>query len=393
MKLALYTHINNVKGIYDVGDLVQKGNSKILVTTSDPLGVWIFDKETGKLQQCDVDLPEAKFIRSCSVVDDKIYLGMGCPAGLIEYDITTGESVSILPEEYNNQTFVYDQYSLDDKIYLLMSPSYDVLEYNVKDKSFSVFSIFKNKDRSDMLDLYSTQEEISLLGNIFFEDKELVGSVQGGSCASFIYKNKLYGVDSSGILRCYDKDSLINETDLYGLVNKEYTVPQKYVVYNDVVFIPGRRFLKYNMNSGEKKVFLVTDEPQALYADEDGIFTANYTECTLYYYTWSLFDNDSYSVNMNSNALLLADIDEQCRPYDICRSEDLKYVFLASGPLYGKFGGALSVYDFENKELLYTDINIVKDQIISALCISSEEGNIWIASDTHGENTSPERII
>lgn len=394
--LCSCTHIEGVKGIYDIGIYFDNSSKKVVIVTSDPLEVWVYNTGNGLITRLGQGFSTEKFIRSVSVEEDSIYLGIGSRADFIKMDVRTGKPESILLPEFRDETFVYDQFVSRGKIYMLMSPSYQIAEYDVNTESFSIIATYDPYDNNECLYMAAEDlDKIHLLGNIFFYDREsdkVCGSVQGGSEASYIFNEVLYGVDSSGLVRVYNDEKLIEVFDLYEFVNCEYTVPTKYVVYDSCVYIPGRRFVIYDLKNGDKKVFLVSDEPQAVFCDCDGIFTANYTECTLYFYPWGVFDEESYSVDMNSEKFLIADINNQCRPYDIDRSADDRYVFVASGPLYGKFGGGISVYDCADKALLYTDLNVVPNQRITDVCNSSFDNCIWLATDAYGENTSPAKL-
>lgn len=390
------THIEGAKGIYDIGVYLEDSTKKVVIATSDPLEVWVYNTEDGLTTRLGQGFSDEKFIRSVSIEDEFIYLGIGSRADFIRMDARTGKAESIRLSEFQEEAFVYDQFVSHGKIYMLMSPSYQVVEYDVNTESFAIAATYDPYDNYECLYLAAEDcDRIHILGNIFFYDRvsdKVRGKVQGGSEASYIFNGVLYGVDSSGLVRAYNSEKLIEVFDLYEFVDCEYTVPTKYVVYDSCVYIPGRRFVKYDLKNGDKKVYLVSDEPQAVFCDYDGIYTANYTECTLYFYPWGIFDEKSYSVDMNSEEFLMADIDNQCRPYDIERSTDGRYVFLASGPLYGKFGGGISVYDCDDNVILYSDLNVVPNQRITDVCNSSFENCIWLATDAYGENTSPAKL-
>jgi len=66
-----------------------------------------------------------------------------------------------------------------------------------------------------------------------------------------------------------------------------------------------------------------------------------------------------------------------------------KYLVIGTGPLYGKFGGAISVYDIKNQTFLYTKKNIVYRHTVMSVCFDSMDDNyVYFGTYANGENTS-----
>lgn len=83
------------------------------------------------------------------------------------------------------------------------------------------------------------------------------------------------------------------------------------------------------------------------------------------------------------------DIEEdQLRPYMMSISINEKYLGVVTGPQYGQFGGALTIYDIDNKKHMFTNRNIVeKHGLISITFDDKDENIVWLGTYIYGEKT------
>lgn len=397
---------SNKEGCYlyrydkDTGELEQKehfdgrgiwaltgdGKDQLFVSTSDPIALYSYDIIEEKSKEINRDFSDEAFVRSLSYLNGFCYLGLGTHAGMIRMDPVDGSYLQILPEKYYGETFVYAQDVYDGSIYFLLSPSCKIIKYDPQSMEFSdTKNIYHQNLKSNNRSNNKTDGAyISLLGNIFSISDNVTRQEQYGTIASFLGDGGAYGVDASGILHKVNEGK---DIDLFEFIEINGIVPNHYIVYNDNIYVPERRFVRYDYVNNEKSVFIVDDEPQAVVYNEQGLFTANYTECTEYFYPWAVLSRKSYSVNLNEKKYLLADIDNQCRPFDLLIVEDK--LLLASGPLYGKFGGAVTCYDRRSQKVIYTDINIIENQSIVSFGNSKRNHAVWIGTSCYGENTTP----
>lgn len=269
--------------------------------------------------------------------------------------------------------------------YILLSPSNKILAI---DKNGIIQEELNEEDDKHNIHIKS-QNYVELDGNILYKDSndDSWKRLHTDYKACFIDEQGIfYGLNSSGILEITANGEIESQIDFCKYLDKSYTIPINVLAYNDNIYIPWRRFVQYNILSNRTQEFLVDTEPQAACVTEDGIYTANYTECTIWFYPFE-------SYNLSKKATLLVDIQEQCRPYDLDISNNDKYLILGSGPLYGKFGGALSVYDLDNNHLLYTQMNIIKNHLIQQVQYSGYfENKVWLGTSPYGENTTPQYL-
>lgn len=379
------------RGVYA---LAFDGDRNIIAVTSDNIALYLYNMETQSVALVRDSFSQERYARSLSYCDGYVYIGIGTHADLIKLNLESGESCSVLSEQYKSNAFIYSQGVMDDKIYMLVSPSYEILEYNLSDGIIRD-SGFRYSDEiieyKALASCSNNRQQVPLLGKLLYIGCEGVAEIENfGTLVSFVGENADYGLDATGLVHIWNRDSRTEQlVDLYNYIGGDSVIPSVYFINNNKIYIPERRFCRYNLQGKRETVFLVKDEPQAVFYDENGIYTANYTKCTVYYYSWEIFDRQQYSVDMNSPEFLLADIENQCRPADLQVTEDKKYLLIASGALYGQFGGAVSMYDLETHSLIYTDIGIVQNQKIADIGLSSFKNCVWLGTSVYGEHTAP----
>lgn len=370
-------------------DLAWDGKNTIYVGTSYSAGLYQYKISENYAEYCCDILTEYPYIRSMSYLDGHVYLGIGSSADLLEVTPETGAVCSILPEEYKGESFVYAQGIYDGNIYFLLSPSYQIIRYD------PISHIFEAVECTELNSLAQIQFPIDgfvdLQGIlvVFQGDTPVSIVVSENSVVSYIdvTENVFHMLDGSGIYHrntLYDTFSL----DFAEILDKQLIRPINAFVIDSVLYIPWRRFVRQDLrNLQDTRTFLVTDEPQAALPTEQGIFTANYTDCTIYFYSYEDLKKDPSEISMNSPEYLLANIEHQCRPRDLCVVGNGRYLVLGSGPLYGLFGGAVSVYDLQENKLLYTHEHVIENhQIVNVLPSKITPGAVWLGTAPLSEN-------
>jgi len=143
--------IEGAKGIYDIGVYTEGSTKKVVIAASDPLEVWVYNTADGLTTRLGQGFSAEKFIRSVSIKDGFLYLGIGSRADFIRMDVRTGKAESIRLPGFQEEAFVYDQFVSHGKIYMLMSPSYQVVEYDTDTESFSAAAAYEPYDNYECL--------------------------------------------------------------------------------------------------------------------------------------------------------------------------------------------------------------------------------------------------
>lgn len=386
------------RGIYD---LAWNGGGELFAATSHPTGLYAYDLSAGTVRPVCLSPTEEPYVRSLSGGGGHLYLGIGTKADLIEVDPDTGAFRSVLPEKYRPQSFVYAQTSYQDKIIFRMShPDFDILVYDPASAALTDSGLTFQQGAETLAGTglypegYQDLAALDLWGDQLLIDSggTIAGQISTKGVASWLDQETgcVYRLTGSTFCQRFSPEGeLLFQRDLSTLLEKTWVIPTEFLAYDGNIYIPSRRFIV--RRDGEERVFLVEDEPQASTVTADGVYTANYTEATVYFYPFSVFDEDPASVNMNDpDRFLLADIKDQCRPRQMEVSIDGRYLVVGTGPMYGKFGGAVSVYDLREKRLLYTHPHVVQNHQVAAVKCSPRDPNlVWLGLCAVGENTNP----
>lgn len=326
---------------------------------------------------------------------------MGTNADFIEVDPISGQFRSLLDNSQYGASFVYAQVPCENKIILLLSsPSHKILEYDINaDRFIDTGLYFRQglsvKEESGWGSRFKSCSFLNLLGDLLvLENGSIAAQISSldFQCAYWDEREyAVHGLTSNGIYQKIIDGKIVFQRDFCDSLEKNYTIPTEFLAYNDILYIPDRRFWIYDLSTGKKRTFFAEGEPQASTVTPDGVYTANYTLCTVYFYPFDVLTQDQTSVDLDrSEQFLLADIENQCRPSQMTVTPDGKYLIIVSGPLYGHFGGAVSVYDLDKESLLYTHINVVENHRIQAVSSSTRFPEaVWLGSAPYGENTSP----
>ena len=385
------------QGIYS---LEWNGEQELLIGTAYPANLYGYEPTTGTLRLISDQLTDENYVYNISYLDGFCYLGIGSRAQLIKVDCQTGKFENILPDRFAENSFVYDQLAYENAIYFYLSSTDEMVRYDPQTESFETIGtsipliLDDGTVAREWIDkIESSGTHLNVGGRLVVQDDTFYQSFYTGSKAVYYdpRDGSLYGMDISGFLHRYRNGIEISTVNLGALLKPTYIVPKEMVAYDGVVYFPNRHFTTYRVSNGAVKQFLVTSEPQASTVTQDGVYTANYTSADVWFYPFATFEAEPERINlMNIAQYQIADIDHQARPTQMDVTVDGRYLAIGTGPLYGNFGGAISIYDLHENKFLYTMENIVPNhQIQSVFCSSSMPSCVWLGSNPYGESTSP----
>ncbi len=388
-KYSKIFHFNEI-GIYAID---WDKNDYIYIATSGNARLYKYSLEQNDLTLLLENFTDEIFIRSMKYVDGICYLGIGSNADLIAMNVSTLEWNSILPDALKeNNTFVYNINSIYGELLFLLKNDNGIYSYSPDKMNFRRITNYKQT---------SSQEEeekeiesfswIDLEGDIIlFGSRENFKQYSLDGLRSFydIDKDTMYTIDSSCIVYKYINGKIKETIDLAGIMRKSYIMPIEFLAYDNVLYFPGRRFIVWNRNNEKIRSYIIQGEPQASTMSNADLYIGIYPQCKIYRYPLSILDGD-LTEDLNSENYLIATIDGQCRPTQMAISKDGNYLVMGSDPLYGKFGGAASVYNIEANFFLYTN-QVINKQIIRTVSRSDKvESAVWLGTMPYGENTNP----
>lgn len=375
------------KGIYAMS---WDGNDSIYIATSRKPRLYRYSLRKNESEMMLEGFTNETFIRSMQYKDGKCYLGIGSNADLIDVDVKSKEWHSILPKELKNNTFIYNINIFDNYIYTLLKNDMGIYSSPLDEINFERVTDYRmNTQKKHTKGV--TDRWIDIEGNILFlgENGEVYEQYALDGLRSFFEEDTMWSLDSSCIVHKYYDGQEYESIDLGEVLKKSYIIPMEFIAYDDVLYFPGRRFTVWNRNDNTNKVFIVKDEPQASTLKNEFLYTGNYPQCTMYRYPLDTFKIDGNRMRMNDKEFFLAKIDNQCRPAQMDVTLNGDYLVMGSGPLYGKFGGKISVFDIEMEKLLYS-ADVVEKQAIRTVKKSEKYQNaVWLGTTPYGENTNP----
>lgn len=381
------------KGIYAMA--CDDSSESLYIATSSPSTLYCYQINQQSVQIICSDFTEENYIRSISWLDGFCYLGVGTKADFIQVDVRTGQYVSLLSSQYRNESFVYSQTIHDSKILFMLSPSCQVIQYDPQSGRMDEIGTIENKKQNMSFLIEDNIEWSTLYGAIILSSSNRtdLSIFTTGNKVSYIDErdHSIHGLDASGNYFKYDENNVVSQIDLGHLLPKQYIIPVEALVYNHSVYIPWRKFIQFDVKLETTKSLFVSSEPQASCITKEGIYTANYTDASVWFYPFGVFNNQDTIVDLNNeDDFLLTKIDNQCRPSQMDITSDDRFLVIGTGPLYGKFGGAVSIYDIKADRLLYTYQNVVMNHSIQSICCSeSSSRQVWLGTTPHGENTQP----
>lgn len=346
--------------------------------------LFMYDPATNQFTDYGSMVEGEQYSRSVAIYKDKVYVGMGTNAHLIEFDPLTLEKKEItLPETYQNEKIVYDLDVVKDLLFARITDSSTLLIYDLKKhqwvneitgvKGIKVSPsgpknmVYFNKDN----ELYSYNIKDHTLTATGFKDT---------------WSNKGFGwvhLDEPG----YTGPSLVSV-----LFNGKYWVynpksgQHKFVeaqmegqpisiqsiglgpdgnIYTSGYLSGG--FARYSPSENKITSFSGFGQAENMISTEKYLYLGVYAGGDIYQYDPSKpYDHDPSKVNEATNPKRLFSLRPygQDRPFGFAEGDGK--VFIGTVPDYGKLGGALTVLDEKsgNYEVFR---NVVQDQSVISL--------------------------
>lgn len=291
-------------GIYS---LEWSGEQELLIGTAYPANLYRYAPDTENLRLISDHLTDENFIYNISYMDGFCYLGIGTSAEFLKVDCQTGEYQNILPIQYSDQSYIYDQVVYQDEIYLFLSPSGESLRYEPETGVFTEIGTGEQliQDTGEIAPeivncMAETTARLNITERLFLRDASSAQVYQTGMKFSYYddRDDSFYGGDISGFLHQYQDGVEVSQVNLGALLEPTYITPTEMVAYDGVVYFPSRHFTTYRVSDGEAKQFLVKSEPQASTVTRNGVYTANYTSADVWFYPFATFEADPGSVNL-----------------------------------------------------------------------------------------------
>lgn len=362
----------------------------LYIGTSHDANLYQYKINSNDMTKLNVDkISDQDVIRSMVYQNGICYLGIGTKADLIAFDLQKKKVSSILPNAHKSESFVYDIKIVDDKIGLLLSPSMKLLLYDPISKKMMDWKLEKWEKNDDLFQ--NTLYNFAGLQVVGFRDSKAYKRFPNEQMiSSKILKDKIVGIVPSGIYKVVDRENnQLMQSDLSLSLNKTWEQPIEFIAENGFLYFPGRRFKVYKQNQ-LLGIGIVDSEPQASAISSKGVYTANYTQAQIWFYPRHVLNTLGLKgENLSQEKFLIADIGQgQLRPYMMAVSKNEKYLATVSGPQYGQYGGALTIYDIKNGQKQYTHRHIVKNHgLISLEMDDKDENLVWLGSYIWGEKT------
>ncbi|WNQ10374.1 hypothetical protein MJA45_22545 [Paenibacillus aurantius] len=323
-----------------------------------------------------------------------LYAGGADVAKLYRYDLATGKKTALTPPEFAGKTSVYDLQFTAGKLFVRVDPGPVMFVYDPAANSW----IVKNNAQ------YNTRgfSPVSPDGRVFYTYYETLPdgrqqwSLHAYNTATDTYSSLGLDVKGAGVAFGYVK---LNTPDYPGvtlvglagnggrafyynletgkLETPELPLPPQFVeLFNIAKSVDGQMLSSGFISGGGMGIYSPTKDETKLYpsiGQVEGFGSLNgkmylgvYPRATIFEYDpkepWNRTDPSA-----PQNPLRLGQLgDEQDRPVSMVGVEELNKLFIASYPIAGKIGGALSVYDPVTKTF---DVkrNLVPDHSINSL--------------------------
>ena len=369
------------------------GADTLWIGTSNTPCLYAYSISKQKIYCMLSDFTDSVYIRTMKYVNGRVYMGIGSKADLIVYNVDDGKYRSLLPNDYKENSFVYSIDTIDDTLYFLVKNdmgiySMDLNECNIIRREATY--------RAPVANSFSSEEGLNWVdieGDLLtYQNCNLVSHETYNAGVRVYYDDvtgNSYSLEGNGVLSCYYQGIKIQSRDFIDDLEKSYIRPQEFMVYNDVIYLPWRRFIVWDRKSDSHYVYTVNDEPQAAIMSEHVVYTGSYPLCTIQRYSTDILLDSAYK-DLNDSKYVLADVDDQCRPSQMDITPDGKYLIMGSGPVYGEWGGAITVVDIETGNTLYTDRDIISEQTVNVVkCSDYYDGCVWLGMIPFGESTDP----
>ena len=351
--------------------------------------IFSYDPGSEAVEDLGVVVDDQDYVRALVADDDYVYAGIGAKAHLIRIDRSTGERTDLTPPELAGATFV-SSLALHDGVVLggisprgqlLVLDTADPSRYELVQAPNETFVVavtggepgrayFAARPSGTLYgyDLWSgSAEKLTVpapemaANGLTFHDGTVWGLVDGLAYAYDPVGGNLagYPLDAAGVPPSPER-------------------PMALAADDERVYVSGSGGVQvHDLGEGGSARIFVPGEAKSLWPTGESVYLSVYTRALIY-----TLDPDDSTVEF------LAGIEnEQTRPRDSFFQPGSGRLLVGTEPDYGRYGGALAVYDTEGGGLdVYRDI--VLDQSVSAVTAIDDVG--YLGSDVKsGLGTTP----
>jgi hypothetical protein len=310
----------------------------------------------------------------------KIFVGVGSHAHLIEFNLKTKQRTNILPVADRSEEFVYNMKLVEglrggDRLFASVTGSdptkNKTLVYNIKKKAFeaslpvvSIKEIIK-AEKAEWIYYFSQGG----MYRVDYGEKNptpvrLVDFSEGVRAVDWDRNGKLSILTNSKKVFKYDPTNNSFES-------KSLEVPKLPIAIQSILVGPDQRVWSagylagghaaYDPKNGQTTAYDGLHQTEGMARMGDDLYFGVYTKALMYRFNtrapWSLKDQ---------NPRLLGKIPHQDRPFAVLPLPKTEQVLFGTIPAYGQLGGAIAHYHARNHQVEFFD-QVVTDQSISSL--------------------------
>lgn len=323
-------------------------------------------------------------------VEEKILIGCGTNAELFSFNKKDSNIKKLQLPCLEGEICVYGMsLNQEGQPLIFLSPSYSIVQLNSDlsvEKTLCEDSKKLNLLKFDNIYKLYEKEIWNVRGeSIVFDRGDIAGRLETENAYNFYTDdNFYYGVTRNG--EYYRKDSLTYEKQIIDLTEHMSTssvTPLEVVIDDKNIYFPDRCFTIWKDGKCFKNN--IKNEPQASLLLNDELWTANYTDASIWVYPTKNIEK----IDLENEQYCIGKIANQCRPYQMDSTKSGKYIALGTGPLYGKYGGALTIIDCQKKKIAYTEYDIVPNHTVSTVvCDRDDENFTYFGTKGSGETTT-----
>lgn len=317
-------------------------DGKIFAGTYPDGGVYEYDPATGATRSFGQAVSGEQYVRSIAVSETTIYAGVGSHAHLISIDRVSGAKTEALPTKYANRTFVATLDLSGDRLVAGLSPTGTML-------------IFDTDDMTNPIEVQTTDQYVTAItieptsGDVYFGTRpsgtfyryrgsavERLGSPYEGA-----YFNRIL-LDGSTIRASLTSQivEFTGEFVGYDLVTAGLPAAPELAMQltatKDKVLVSGKAGIQiHDVRAKTSRRIFLTGEAKTMTPVGDRVYLGVYTLARL------------FSMNPDGTSLApIVDIEnEQTRPTDAVFDERSRLLLMATEADYGKYNGALALFD------------------------------------------------
>ncbi|MGH3655697.1 MAG: hypothetical protein ACRDUA_03465, partial [Micromonosporaceae bacterium] len=347
-------------------------DGKVFVGTYPSTELWEYDPATGETTNHGRMHATDQYLRDLAATDTTVYCGIGSHAGLVAYDRATGTKTDILPEALADRTFGAVCHVVGDRLVVGISPTAEVLVVNTADHTDH--QILKTPDDSFVVGMTSRDDEIWYAtrpsGSIYrFRVGDATPTLVGVPVPEasnlrlgFLDDGRLWTIQGNGGV-VYDPDSGaveamdLSSPDLEPLPER----PMSLCHVGDRIVVGGSLGVQVVSTAAEPAF----ESYRVPFGGEAKDMQAYDGAVQMGVYTLARLLTMPVDGRKATEIVRVTPEEEQTRPTSLVIDHRRDLVLMTTEPDYGKWEGALSIYDGQQ---LRTYRGVLPDQTVQSVC-------------------------